>query len=105
MKFSELSRRTATTRIDYDGEEVELTYRPHVITPELLARLDDLSGVDAVVDQVVTLIAEWDVTMDDGSRMDVTDANARRLPLSFLKCAVSGVISAMRGPGTVEKKL
>lgn len=112
VKLSDLARATKTATFDWDGEVVNLVFRPAALTPGLqlaLARL--ASPVDpgestgnqfaSIADQTLDyldalckLLVSWDVLGEDGAPLPVTRANLELLPWDFLGAAYNAVQKA-----------
>ena len=86
IKMAALSGVTAQTEFTFQGETVNIEYRPNYMTPEreaLLAATTDGSST-AFVDMVVGMLVTWDVLDDKGTPLPVTADVVKTLPYSFL---------------------
>lgn len=110
MKMSEVMAKTKTTTVEWDGEEVEVSYFPARITPTMLSEVLDMvasagSGASAEVNSVPALLEPildwWDVLDDKGKRIPPTAENIRGMPMSFLGAVVQATQEDMK-PGNRE---
>lgn len=88
MKLSQLTAATREIVVNYFGHEVQVTYRPGVLTPEEDDRLQVARAenglTDALIDLLTRLIVAWDVVGDDDKPLAITPATLRTLPNALL---------------------
>lgn len=114
MKRSTMTAKVVTGTVEWHGETCEVGYRVGAITPDSLAAMTrlaseagDADGLNAdkvggalheLAGEVAHMVEWWDVTDDDGNRLDASVEVASSLPLSFLMAVVSAGQEAMRPP-------
>lgn len=93
MRLSQILSDRKIVQIGIGDDALNVTYRPQAITPETLDRMtaaNDKPGA-AIVETVVEMVADWDLTDDDGSPYPLTIKDVRRLPVSFLSTIVKEI--------------
>lgn len=117
MKRSSMTTAVVETTVHFAGEDIGVGYAVGKITPQHMAeRLEALagagdidedapdavakvsSGMRSLAEQVQDMVAWWDVTDDDGNRLEPTVEVALTLPLPFLRVVVNAAQEAMRPP-------
>ena len=109
MRLSDMLSNTVELPVKFDGEEVLVSYRPNAITLEVSDQIDaegkaaeeaeeageptDFSWITA---QLVPVIEWWDVLEDDGSRMEPSRENMRRVPVKFLRVVLESITDAQK---------
>lgn len=88
MKLSSLTSGTRTIHMDYDGEDLEVTYRASEFTAKM-ATSDELG--DGPVELLVRLLVTWDVLDEQGDRLEPTADVLRSLPIRFLNYVVAAI--------------
>lgn len=94
----------ATVHVPLGNESMTVIYRPKKITPafqEHIARAEGSTAVrDALYGPVASLVAEWDLTHDDGTPIDPSSVEAlREVPSVVLFAVVKAVMEDMQaGP-------
>lgn len=92
IKLAALSGVTAHTQFPFQGETVNIEYRPNYMTPEreaVLSAAEASGGADGFIDLVVGMLVSWDVLDDSGTPLPVTTEVVRTLPFSFLTAALT----------------
>ena len=79
IKLAELQRQERTIPVAFDGQEAQVTYKPHVIT---LALLNSDISVPAAIQ--ATVIA-WDVVDAAGQPVPITEAGLAPVPWALLQ--------------------
>lgn len=92
ISLAELQSNLRTLVIDYDGEKVQVVYRPGILTP---ATNDDFAK-QSVVEQLETLLVSWDVLDDKGKPLPVTTDLLNQLPGRFLAHIAAEISGDMR---------
>jgi hypothetical protein len=100
MTLSKVKAKIAETTGLWDGETVDVGYRPAAVTPRLMdevaaAAKDENLGV--VGHLLSAVIDWWDVLDDDGARIPPTPENVADFPIPFLM-AVMNTIQDAQGP-------
>jgi hypothetical protein len=114
MKFSDLAKATKRSKVSVGDDEISFAFRHGLITPrfiqDLLAldesRLKNATPAEAdaalasVSEQMARIVAEWDVTEEDGVTMFplVADRLAAEIPLS-VQVAILFTCMAEMQPG------
>ncbi len=119
IKFRDLVKETRDVVVVYDGEEVNVVYRPGAITPKMqmvAARMQDMGAdedgkkaktaaqagaemadvIREFVEVIELLVAKWDITDDDGVMLPVTVATIREMPMGFLSAVFGASVGDMR---------
>lgn len=101
MKLSTIKDKVSTATIAWDGETVEVGYRPGTFTMQIAedvaeaAALNDLSVISTVLEPILDW---WDVLDDEGARLPTDVATIRAMPIGFLMAVMDGVQATMRPP-------
>lgn len=100
MKLKDRHKITKVVTVEYDGEAVDVTYRPAMITNQtnVDARTSDANSFNA--EWISRVVAEWDVIDEDGSKFAPTVDNARRMESLFLQAVIVAIYGDMRPNGT-----
>lgn len=90
-----------STTVVFDDMEVEVIYRPNVITPEFADRMSnvDQRNSDAVGGVIGDVIADWDVEDEDGNKIKPTDWEKvkKGFELGFLNAVIEKVMTEVAG--------
>lgn len=101
MTLSKVKAKEAEASVLWDGETVDLGYKPGEVTPSLLeavqtaAQAGDLEVIGTLLEPV---LAWWDVLDDDGKRLPTDRDTIKIMPLGFLLEVLDKVQEAMRPP-------
>jgi hypothetical protein len=96
MKLSAILADRRTLEIPFGEDVLIVVYAPSLVTPRNISvALDqeDDNQSQAVVELLVTLIEEWDLTGDDGQPVAISAETLEILPVRFL----SDVLVAITG--------
>lgn len=84
-----------TVAVSYEGETVNITYKPGRITPAVEARLNqaalDNRPAEGLAAELASIITTWDITDEKGKPEPVTEGLLRDLPTRFLVACVQAV--------------
>ncbi len=95
ISLGELQNNTRSLVVDYDGEKVQVVYRPGVITPGSGTEF----AAQGVVEQLERLLVSWDITDDKGKALPVSTELLNQLPGRFLAHVADAVSGDMRPNG------
>lgn len=101
MTLSKVQDKTTTTTVLWDGETVDVGYRPGMVTAALLEQVqaaaarDDMGVIGVLFSK---MLAWWDVLDDDGERIPVTAEAVSQVPLDFAMAVLKAVQGTMRPP-------
>ena len=94
VKLNEMKNRTKTITVPWDGEEVDVSYYPNIVTPELLEKVDEASAKEdlSVLGVMLEPVLEWWDILDDKNKRIPTSAEViRTIPLNFLNAVQSAI--------------
>lgn len=105
IRLSDIRADVRTVSFVYDGNDVNIQYKPSAITPVLQSKILKLDTNDSMnmVDVIVNVIVGWDVLDDKGKPIAITTATLGALPIGFVGQIVTSVFTDMQ-PGTPEEK-
>jgi hypothetical protein len=101
VKMSEMTGRTKVLEVKWDGETVDVSYFPNVVTPELLEQVDEAAkrdNLDILGVMLEPVLEWWDVLLDDGTRLPTDAATIKKVPMSFLTAVQDAITEAQRPP-------
>lgn len=101
VKMSEMKSRTKVLQVTWDGETVDVSYFPNVVTPELLEQVDDAAkrdNLDILGVMLEPVLDWWDILLDDDTRMPTDADTIKRVPMSFLSKLQDAITEAQRPP-------
>lgn len=110
MRLSEVQAREKVCTAHWDGEDVDVCYRPSKVTPAMLANVLDMvkdgnSAASAEIESVPALLEPilvwWDVLDDNDERLPTDAKTIRSMPMSFLSAVVAATQEDMK-PGKAE---
>lgn len=79
--------------------EVRAGVRPGRITRSLVEAAQNAEALDALVEQVVELVAWWDITDEAGERLPVNEGTVRQLPIPFIARLVLAAVESVEEQG------
>lgn len=90
VSVQELADNQRTVPVPFDGEVVNVTYKPGLVTRDFLSRtsMDDL---DTIIAAINALVVSWDV-LDKGDVYPPTIENLNKLGRRFLMVVLSGIV-------------
>ena len=89
-KLSQLAKGESTLLfLPFEGasEKVEITYRPHKLTPSVRGRVKDAieKGDDTpIAEWLVETLVKWDIEDEKGKTLPITVENILELPNAFV---------------------
>lgn len=104
VKLSDFRKECKTTVVEFAGENVEVAYRLHAVTPGLLAKWGEAESKDSVMQQVETVVVRWDLVDDEGQEIGVTLENMQDIPLDFLNKVLREIVADIEGWNKEQKK-
>lgn len=113
LTLSQLKNDTADCELEYNGEQVQITYHPGKFTPAFVAEMTawqkDANENDAqfLVKILADLMVDWDVRESpDTPVMPITVENLSQFPFSFLTAVFQALLSdaAMGKPSGMRSK-
>lgn len=102
--LSQMMGKLRTCKVTFQGESMDVTYRPNIVTPVLIDEINSLTGRDSLDEQVVRIIDHWDLLDTEGKQIPVDKDNLKGLPSTFLRSVINGLMADMRAPDDDEKK-
>lgn len=106
MTLSKVQAKERTVTVLWDGETVDVGYRPAAVTPALLSTVQEAaeaSNLDVIGMMMEPMLAWWDVLDDDGNRLPTSAEVIRIIPLAFTMEVLKVVQDAM-APSDSEGK-
>lgn len=106
MSLSKVREKTATCTVLWEGETVDVGYRPAAVTPALLNSVQEAAkeaNIDVIALMMEPMLAWWDVLDDDGQRLPTTADVINQMPLSFTMAVLTATQEAM-SPSDAEGK-
>lgn len=86
--LEQMKGRTKIINVHWDGEIVDVSYHPNVVTPELLEKVDEAGrqdNLDVLGVMLEPVLDWWDILESEGGPRLPTDATTiRSVPMSFL---------------------
>lgn len=102
VALSNMKKRTKLITVEWDGEEVDVSYFPNVVTPELLEKVDaaaDQDNLDVLGVMLEPVLDWWDILEEEGGpRLPTDAATIRTIPMSFLNRLQEKIQEAQRPP-------
>jgi hypothetical protein len=108
IRLSAMLANTTELTVPFDGEDVQVCYRPNAVTLDLSDKMEadakaasedhpeetgeDRTRYSWLVANLQPVMEWWDVLEDDGSRMAPTDTNMRRMPINFLNAVLAAIL-------------
>lgn len=80
---SDKYRKTLTYTTE-DGETMDVTYDPSVLTPNAIKALANENDATVLASLLSVMILDWDLFNDDGSKYPLEEEAVGDLPLAFL---------------------
>ena len=103
IRLSQVGKQQKTATVAYDGETVDIVYRPGAFTPRVEARINEAQKDSTVSQELAQILSEviisWDVLDDDGQPLPPTIDLLMDLPLAFLSAVSVGIGEDMRPEG------
>ncbi len=100
--LSQMKARTRQITVPWDGEEVDVSYFPHAVTPAMLEDIDRASeddDRDLLGTMLEPLVDWWDILeVEGGPRMPATKETVKLLPMSFINALQTAMGEANRPP-------
>lgn len=90
IRLSDLAAKSRALTVEFDGEQIAVTYLPGRMTMALQARMQkatELAAGDAnkeLAAVLTELVSGWDVLDESGAPLAVTEKVVRQLPLRFV---------------------
>lgn len=99
MRLSDLVKKTKIIQITLGESTADLEYRIYAVTPAFLEEMKTLSGMDAIIKQIETVVVRWELIDDDDREILVTrDAIMENgVPTAFLYAVLLGIQEDVRG--------
>jgi|SRR5579875_521047 len=103
ISLQDLSKKTATVNVDFDGATCAVVYRPGILTPELLEELTTAttnaneSLTTRIARQICTLVVSWEI-MTGGEAVPITPEGVRKVPFLVLNRIIRDIMRSM-APG------
>lgn len=94
VRLSSKMGETRTITVQWGEDDVDVSYHPNAVTPDLLERVDQAAKEDNldVLGVVLEPILDWWDVLDDKDRRIPTDAaTIKSLPMSFLTIVQKGI--------------
>lgn len=102
VTLSTMKARTKLLTVEWDGETVDVSYFPNVVTPELLERVTtaaESDNLDVLGVMLEPVLDWWDILEEEGGPRLSTDADTiKRIPMSFLNRLQEAIQEAQRPP-------
>lgn len=104
VALNSMKSRTKLLVVEWDGETVDVSYFPNVVTPELLERVTaaaEQDNLDVLGVMLEPVLEWWDILEYDGGPRLKTDADTIKLiPMSFLNALQAAIQEAQRPPAS-----
>lgn len=95
ISLADLTRKTRTVVVDFDGDTINVTYAPGRLTPGVESRLtqanEDGRPASGVADELARLLLSWDIMGDDGAPAPITSDLLHELPTALLLRIVAAI--------------
>lgn len=105
IRLSDIKANIRKVTFDYEGNEVNIEYKPSAVTPSLQSKIVKMDKNDSMnmVDAIAVMLVGWDVLGDNGKPIAITTATLGALPIKFVAQITQTVFEDMQ-PGTPEEK-
>jgi hypothetical protein len=88
VALDSMKSRTKIITVNWDGEAVDVSYFPNIVTPDLLEQVDEAArrdNLDVVGVMLEPVLDWWDILEHEGGpRLPTDAATIKRVPMSFL---------------------
>lgn len=105
IRLADLTSKTRTVNVPYDGESIAVTYYPGRLTPATESRLnkanEDNRPASGVAAELALIMASWDVLDDKGKPEPVTAELLAQMPTRLL-LAIVGAIGTDARPNALS---
>ena len=96
---SKRKQQTKVITVDFEGEPVQVAYRPAAMTPRFVNLIQSVqTDIESIADIIQRVIVWWDVLDEEGNRLAPTPENTLEFDLTFLSAVVNAVVEDM-SPG------
>lgn len=110
IRISDLRKETRPASFEWEGETVNLKYRPGAVTAQMqmsaagIATVGDnaemvVEYVGGYIEAMALLVAEWDVLGEDGKPLPITVETMETLTLPFLFAMFGAIMGAYNPNG------
>lgn len=114
IRISDLRKETRSVSFEWEGETVNLKYRPGAVTAQMqmsaagIATLGDNAGLVVeylgnYIESMASLIAEWDVLGEDGTPIPISVETMELLTLPFIFAMFGAIMGAYNPNGKSAK--
>lgn len=108
MKVADLFAEKRGITIVINGDPLNVFYRPAIMTPVMMESVQKIGQqpqeqIDALVEFLFLILAEWDLIGDDGAPYPVTHASLGLLPIAFLVRVMQAVVKDMSAGSEAPK--
>lgn len=104
MNLKQLKDRAAPLTVDYDGEQLQFTYRPHAFSDadyEVFSTLAAAPNFAPLNPTIVRLVASWDLHYD-GVPIPITEAAVADVPPILRMKMLESIVDDMLSRGNVR---
>jgi hypothetical protein len=86
-----------TVPVTYDGETIQVTFRPAAINTDWQERLQALQRSDRTgfVELLAEALVAWDIVGDDGQALEPSVELMRRLPIDLLEEIAQAIFESL----------
>lgn len=103
VSLDTMKGRTKVITVHWDGEDVDVSYHPNVVTPELLEAVDEAArrdNLDVLGVMLEPVLDWWDILEhEDGPRLPTNTETIRKVPMSFLNKLQDAIQEDQNPPG------
>lgn len=85
LDISALASNTATVKVDFMGQTINVTYKPSVITLESMEIMDTKPGTDGLFEFLEDAITEWDIFYSGKRKVPPTKVGMAKVPVPVLR--------------------
>jgi len=95
LRLGDLYARDVPLTIDVDGEQLNVTYRPSVITGEFIQQFERGTFAEGY-DLLARALVSWDLLGDDNEPLPITEETLAKLPLDAVVLLYRAMIRGAR---------
>jgi hypothetical protein len=104
IRLGDLEKKEREITVMFQGEELNVTYRPNAVTPAFIDSLKGLPPRESNVKQLIGIVKRWDLVDEDKNMLALDEESVRLVPMLFLEAVLEGITDDLRSPGKEEKK-
>lgn len=109
VKLSDLLKNERTIKVDIQGTDLTVTYRPSSITPEtqdvFYAMMEKQRSGLALAEILTQRVVAWDLTDDEGEEIEISFDELKTIPVDVLAFVSNAILADMEADADDQKNL